>query len=143
MFCAAGMSDAVVAFGETATPDWVLLEATSDGDGAGAVISCCCGWTVDWVESAAIRAEAPLAALSLAGAVLLLSTLATLCFLGTGALASFTGAAAGAGRFSAAAGGVAGVLASGIICAGCAVGSAGWLLAATTGLGCMERPAEA
>jgi hypothetical protein len=47
LFCAvlvcAGMSDAVVAFGDTATPDWVLLLATSDGDGAGAVIACCCG----------------------------------------------------------------------------------------------------
>ena len=101
---------------------------------------------MDCVESAAIRAEAPLAALSLAVLAGALSVLATLCFFGTGALASFTGAAAGGGMFPAAAGGVAGILASGVICAGwgagCAAGGAGRLLAATTGLGCMERPAE-
>ena len=46
------MSEAVVAFGETATPDWVLFEATSEGEGVGAAgvgaaTACCCsGWTV-------------------------------------------------------------------------------------------------
>src|SRR4051812_49615771 len=134
------MSAAVVAFGGTATPDWVLLVATSEGDGAGAVTACCwVGWTVDWVESAAIRAAAALFALSLAGVLaLVLSAFAILCFFGTGALASFTGAA-GAGAFSAAAGGVAGILASGGIAAGCGAG-AGWTrgdtgVAPTTALG--------
>ena len=42
------MSDAEVAFGDTATLDWVLLLARSEGDGDGAVMACCCcGWTVD------------------------------------------------------------------------------------------------
>ena len=62
------MSEAVVAFGDTATPDWVLFEATSEREGVGATgaatACCCCGWTVDWLESAAIRAEAALPALS-------------------------------------------------------------------------------
>ena len=92
------------------------------------------------MESAAIRAETPLSALSLAGA-LLLTELATLGFFGTGALASFTG---DAGLLSAAAGGVAGVLASGVVAAAsCATGAGGgWVaggagtLLATTGLGC-------
>ena len=121
MFCAVvGMSAAVVAFGGTATPDWVLLVATSEGDGAGAVTACCCtGWAVDWVASAAIRAAAALFALSFAGA---LSAFAILCFFGTGALASFTGAA-GAGTLSAAAGGVAGILASGVIATGWGAGA--------------------
>ena len=58
------MSDAVVAFGDTATPDWVLFVATSEGEGVGAVgaaTACCCsGWTVDWSVSAAMRSAAAL-----------------------------------------------------------------------------------
>ena len=73
LFCAvvvAGMSEAVVAPCGTAVPDWVLLAATSDGDGvgetgSGITAACCCGWTLDWLVSAAMRAEAALPVLLL------------------------------------------------------------------------------
>ena len=54
-----GISEAVVAPCGTATPDWVLLVATSEGDGLGEIgvgvatgsvvgvtVACCCGWVL-------------------------------------------------------------------------------------------------
>ena len=42
-----GISEAVVAPCGTAAPDWILLVATSEGDGVGAAgwatVACCCG----------------------------------------------------------------------------------------------------
>ena len=140
---AAGISEAVLAPDGTATPDWVLLVATSDGEGCGEAGSttacCCCGWVVDWLESALRRVAAALPESALADSLLLVSVLAT-CFLamqadltGAGVFSAGVMAAAGAGASAAD-----GVVASGVIAAGtgCGAGGAGGrLLAVTTGLG--------
>ena len=99
-----------------------MLVATSDGEGCGeagsATACCCCGWVVDWLESALRRVAAALPESALADSLLLVSVLAT-CFLAV--LADFTGdsvlsagVTAAAGGVCAA-GGVAVVLASGVI----------------------------
>ena len=144
--CGAGMSAAEAAFGGTATPDCVLFDARSDGEGEGAggvIACCCCGCTVDWLESTAIRVAAALLASSLATlllavSALLDSALAVRCFF-TGAVASFTGAVA-AGAVSAAAGDVV-ASAAGIGAGAGAASVTGGGFIATTALGC--EPVEA
>src|SRR5476649_666080 len=142
------MSDAVVAPCGTAAPDWVLVVATSDGDGVGetgrAITACCCGCGLVWLESAAMRADAPPGSTE-ADRVL---RLADAVFVFTGALGS------GAGILFAEPGvlpmaarmllgsvvaALAALVASAACCgAGAAAGvtasGAGWLLAIVTGL---------
>jgi len=56
------MSEAVAAACGTATPDWMSVAATADGGDFGEtdweVTACCCDGWLDWLESAAIRADA-------------------------------------------------------------------------------------
>ena len=130
------MSEAVAAPCGTAAPDWVLVVATSDGDGVGeagcGITACCCGCWLVWPESAAMRADAPPG--SAEADCVLWAGLADAVFVFTGF----------AGSMVAAAGVLADAFASGVIAACCGGGGvagagatgteAGWLLAIVTGL---------
>lgn len=133
------MSEAVVASDGTVTLDWLLLFATSEGDGlgaagigvtAGGIMADCTGTCRVWLESAAVRVEATPASRLLPAAIWL--RLADAAFIGTGAGLLFVVAAAGAS----------GGLAADVVAIGAAAagGGAGWLLAVTTGLDCGDGP---
>ena len=143
------MSEAVVAPCGTAAPDWVLVVATSDGEGVGetgcAITACCCGCWLAWLESAAMRADAlPGSAeddrvlrAGLAEAVLVFTGA-----LRAGALSMALGVLPIAERMllGSVVAALAALLASAICCGGGAMGAeatgaeAGWLLAIVTGL---------